>query len=301
MDHCQTYQHTSGSRKRKERAARLESIKQGQTLVSKFFVTHGDPSSSNTVDTIVSQHPDAGLTDASDSATMVTAESDHENVGDMLQNSSPIMATSYASILSDESDIPLLESGSSDVSVSVPDSNMTENVPISVGQLHEFDIGQLEEVIPTPNQVNAAVHTGHLQHPSNFPHDETGRAFPQTLLHIQLNNGEKIVRDWLVWSIEKQSLFCFCCRLFYNGPEQSRPSLAQIQGINGNWRKLYKKISQHQNRASHRSCYLMWRKLEKTIANSTTIDMKLDQSIQSEVLQWKLILVRLLDKGDNPF
>ena len=39
----------------------------------------------------------------------------------------------------------------------------------------------------------------------------------------------------------------------------------------------------------------MWRKLEKTIANSATIDMQLDQSIQSEVLQWKLILVRLLD------
>ena len=195
MDRCQTYQHKSGSRKRKERAARLESIKQGQTLLSKFFVTHGDHSSSNTVDTIVSQHPDTGLTDASDSAAMVTAESDHENVGNVPQNSSPIMGTSYASILSD---IPLLESQSSDVSISVPDSNMTENVPISVGQLHEFDIGQVEEVIPTPNQVNTAVRAGHLQHPSNFPRDDTGPAFPQTLLHIQLNNGEKIVRDWLV-------------------------------------------------------------------------------------------------------
>ena len=123
----------------------LESIKQGQTLLSKFLVTHGDHSSSNTVDTIVFQHPDAGLTDVSDSATTVTAESDHENVGDMPQNSSPIMATSYASILSDKSDIPLLESESS-VSVSVPDRNMTENVPISVGQLHEFDIGQVEEL-----------------------------------------------------------------------------------------------------------------------------------------------------------
>ena len=85
------------------------------------------------------------------------------------------------------------------------------------------------------HQIRSAVRTRHLQHPSNFPCDETGRAFPQTLLHIQLNNGEKIVRDWLVWRIEKQSLFCFCCRLFYNGPEQSQPSLAQIQGINGNW------------------------------------------------------------------
>jgi hypothetical protein len=113
-------------------------------------------------------------------------------------------------------------------------------------------------------------------------------------MHTQLNNGEKILRDWLVRSIEKQSLFCFSCRLFYSGPEQSKPSLAQVQGICGNWRKLYEKIPQHQESASHKSCYLKWRKLEKTIAKSATIDMKLDQSIRSEILKWKLILVRLL-------
>ena len=88
---------------------------------------------------------------------MVTAKSDHENVSDTLQNhSSPTATTSYGSIPSDESHIPPLESGSSCVSVSVPDSNMTENIPtISVGQLHKFDIGKVEDVIPTQNQINA--------------------------------------------------------------------------------------------------------------------------------------------------
>ena len=173
---------------------------------------------------------------------------------------------------------------------------MTESIPIApVGQLHDFDIGKLEEVAPNINQIHSAVQRGLLQHPTKFRRDETGRGFPYHLLHTQLNNGEKILRDWLVWSIEKQSLFCFCCRLFYNGPEQSRPSLARVQGICGNWQKLYEKIPQHQESATHKSCYLKWRKLEKTISNSATIDMKLDQSIQSEILQWKLILVRLLD------
>ena len=51
-------------------------------MLSKFFVTHEEHS--NTVDTVASQHPDDGLTGASDSVTTVTAESDHDNVSDTL-------------------------------------------------------------------------------------------------------------------------------------------------------------------------------------------------------------------------
>ena len=66
---------------------------------------------------------------------------------------------------------------------------MVENVAmISVGQLHEFDIGQLEEVIPTPNEINTAARLIHLQHPVNFPHEEKGR-------------------DWLVIIIIIKTLF----------------------------------------------------------------------------------------------
>ena len=100
------------------------------------------------------------------------------------------------------------------------------------GQLHEFDIGHLEELISTPNHVNTVVCTSNLQHFTNFPRDETGRSFPQTLFPIHMNNGEKIVRDWFVWMIEKQSFSVSGVACFYNGPEHPRPSLAQIQGIN---------------------------------------------------------------------
>ena len=47
-----------------------------------------------------------------------------------------------------------------------------------------------------------------------------------------LFNGEKIVRDWFVRMIEKQSFSVSGVACFYNGPEHPRPSLAQIQGIN---------------------------------------------------------------------
>ena len=71
--------------------------------------------------------------------------------------------------------------------------------------------------------------------------------------------------------------------------------LAQLHGISDNWRKLYEKIPQHQKSHVHKSCYLEWRRLEKAIAKSATIDIALDQSIRSEVLKWKLILTRMLD------
>lgn len=85
-------------------------------------------------------------------------------------------------------------------------SNVSESISITpFSQLHYFDIRKLEEVAPNNNQIHSAGQRGHLQHPANFPHDETGRGFPCSLLHTQLNNGEKILRDWLIWSIEKQS------------------------------------------------------------------------------------------------
>ena len=65
----------------------------------------------------------------------------------------------------------------------------------------------MEDVLPTLNQISTAVRTRHLQHPTNFPRGETGRAFLQTLLQIQLNNGEKIIRDWLVWSVLSNNHF----------------------------------------------------------------------------------------------
>ena len=176
------------------------------------------------------------------------------------------------------------------------ESTVVENPPLLfIGQMHDFDIGMLDNEIPSLEQVRIAVQRGHQGHPAIFPHDKTGRKFPCSFFHIQLNNGEKILRGWLVWSNEKQSLYCLCCRLFYKGPPQTRPALAQLHGIYDNWRKLHERIPQHEKNNAHKSSYLEWRGLEKAIAKGATIDIVLNQNIRSEVLKWKLILTRLLD------
>ena len=120
------------------------------------------------------------------------------------------------------------------------ESAVIENTPLKfVGHMHDIDIGMLNNETPSTEQVRTLVQRGHQGYPTAFPPDKTGRNFPSSLLHIQLNNGEKVLRDWFVRSNKKQSLYCLCCRLFYKGPTESRLALAQLHGFCDNWRKLY--------------------------------------------------------------
>ena len=83
-----------------------------------------------------------------------------------------------------------------------------------------------------------------------------------------MTNGEKVTRDWLVWSISRQSLFCFLCCLFLERSQKevrsktfklTKPDL----GHGDNWRKLYGKVEAHQRSSSHVSCFITWKELEK--------------------------------------
>ena len=58
------------------------------------------------------------------------------------------------------------------------------------------------------------VKIGPPKNPKSFPRDSSGRNFPQNIFFQEMTNGEKVTRDWLVWSISRQSLFCFPCCLF---------------------------------------------------------------------------------------
>lgn len=48
----------------------------------------------------------------------------------------------------------------------------------------------------------------------NFPINCDGRKFSENYYYRHLPNGEKIIRDWLIYSIAKDSIYCFCCKIF---------------------------------------------------------------------------------------
>lgn len=97
-------------------------------------------------------------------------------------------------------------------------------------------------------QKETIIRKGTLENPHCFPRDSSGCCFPTSIFYQELLNGEKVKRDWLVWSLSAQGLFCFACFPFQDLSQQ--PQTLQLTksdaGVKGNWQKLYEKIEAHQ-------------------------------------------------------
>ncbi|XP_065679785.1 zinc finger MYM-type protein 1-like [Hydra vulgaris] len=134
--------------------------------------------------------------------------------------------------------------------------------------------------------------------PSNFPRDQKERKFPTYIFLEEQRNGEKVKRDWLVWSKAVVSLFCFPCSLF-GSPNLTRPGvqsslLSWNGGIHGNWRKLSDRVKSHQQSDFHRNCYLQWKTATIHLKSQKSIEHQLEKQIGDETKRWKVILQCIL-------
>ena len=64
-------------------------------------------------------------------------------------------------------------------------------------------------------------------------------------MYHTLNNGEKVFRSWFVYSISKDAVYCFICKLF-----SSSTSKFAISGCS-NWIHSAKTISGHEKSQDH--------------------------------------------------
>ena len=61
------------------------------------------------------------------------------------------------------------------------------------------------------------------------------------------------------------------------------------------WRKLYRRIPEHERSISHKKAYLEWRALEVRIDNNSSVDCQISCEIVSQITKWREILKRIID------
>ena len=113
------------------------------------------------------------------------------------------------------------------------------------------------------------------------------RHFNKTWFEKLLPNGEKVNRQWLLYSASKDKIFCFACILF----SKSRvSSFADLEKGMCDWKKLNPRVPEHENSSDHRQCYQLWKEMENKLKKEKTIDNGLQRAINAEREKWRNIL-----------
>ena len=139
--------------------------------------------------------------------------------------------------------------------------------------------------------VDYAINIGAIQvNLDTYPRDNRRRHFSNAYYNRKLSNGEVISRRWLVYSVSKDAVFCFCCKLF---------DFNMNLKLNGNgfnkWKNLTEALKIHENSKSHRNAYQLWIETEIRMKAGETIDKQEQKLIEKESLRWRSVLERLMN------
>lgn len=105
-----------------------------------------------------------------------------------------------------------------------------------------------------------------------------------------LANGDQISRSWLVYSISKNSVYCFCCLLFSKNKNISALSSFGCS----DWTHISQICKSHENSSLHMDSFKSWKDLKAGLNNNQTIDFGLENLMKAEVTHWKNVLRRLI-------
>jgi len=120
-----------------------------------------------------------------------------------------------------------------------------------------------------------------------------GRRFLPHWFKKQLPNSETIDRNWLIYSKNKNALFCFPCCLFEYRQSQI-PLIANRQEGFSDWKNI-NRIEDHETSPDHRKYFVQWKTLEARLKNSQSIDKSLQNAIFLEKERWRHILRVILN------
>nr|XP_016850957.1 PREDICTED: zinc finger MYM-type protein 1-like [Anolis carolinensis] len=123
----------------------------------------------------------------------------------------------------------------------------------------------------------------------NFPKDINGRKFSSYHYTRKLCNGEQVNRYWLLYSVSKNAVFCFSCKIFGN----AKSVFASSQGYS-DWSNLGKLLTSHEKSRTHIKNRASWHELSQRLHLKKTIDAEHERLIYGESKHWQQVLKRLL-------
>lgn len=106
-----------------------------------------------------------------------------------------------------------------------------------------------------------------------------------------MNNGERVERDWITYSVKLDAIHCFCCLLFDINSE--RTGLISDSGFR-DWSHLSQRINQHEATGIHITNYITWKEYLKQISANRTIDAHMSRIFLEKKKQLKLVFERIL-------
>ncbi|XP_018309981.1 uncharacterized protein [Mycetomoellerius zeteki] len=288
--------HKSGSQKRKQRTDREQKtlIAERRQATLTDFNFHSKKSS----DASVNQSHDS--TERQSSQSFPCASSSATTESDCNQAEQFVTFVS-SDLVQEKENLPVETDVNFAAMIQKSTSTERESEVQSTSQFHltnhlyDYDIGTVDTDFLLPQLVDEMIRIRE-KIPSVFPHDRSNEWFPVSLLFKNLPNGEKVERDWLVWSRSKSAFFCLPCRLFSINTV-NRSYLCSPGGYSKNlvWKKLYERLQSHENNKDHIQCYVKWRGMEMNVRNESSIDKLLCEQIKGEVKKWQEILTRILD------
>lgn len=115
------------------------------------------------------------------------------------------------------------------------------------------------------------------------------RSLTSNMFVNTLANGEKVPRQWLVYSESTGAVFCGVCLLFLNQSD-SRTKLASV-GFS-DWKNAYTALKEHENSSSHRNCVHTSKTRGRAIGQ---ISAQIEGQLETEVNYWKAVLLRVVE------
>ena len=114
--------------------------------------------------------------------------------------------------------------------------------------------------------------------------ESDGRSCHHQYFNKTLVSGEKMARSCLMYSMENNSLICFCCKRIIH---------LTSSGM-ANWKHASAFLTSHENSSEHLNCMKAWKELSVRLRSGETIDKQEMALLEAERVRWRAVLTCLI-------